>query len=77
METQSTTLPHPWLRFYPKGVPHTINPDAYPSLAAMMDEAFARLRTLSQTEHQKLNAMAQSIVDQAVRRARSRHTDAR
>ena len=42
METQSTTLPHPWLRFYPKGVPHTINPDAYPSLAAMMEEAFTR-----------------------------------
>lgn len=42
METQSTIHPHPWLRFYPKGVPHTINPDAYPSLAALMDEAFRR-----------------------------------
>ena len=42
METQSTLLPHPWLRFYPKGVPHTIDPDTYPSLAALMDEAFKR-----------------------------------
>jgi long-chain acyl-CoA synthetase len=42
METQQTIKTRPWLRFYPKGVPHEINPDAYPSLAAMMDEAFAR-----------------------------------
>ena len=42
METQSTINPHPWLRYYPKGVPQTINPDAYPSLAALMDEAFKR-----------------------------------
>ena len=42
METQSTVNPHPWLRFYPEGVPHEINPDAYPSLAALMDEAFNR-----------------------------------
>jgi len=40
------------------------------------DEAFSRLRTLSQNQHQRLNAVAQSVVDQAVRRARSRHTDA-
>jgi transcriptional regulator with GAF, ATPase, and Fis domain len=39
------------------------------------DEAFSRLRALSQTQHQKLNWVAQSVVDQAVRRARSRHTD--
>jgi GAF domain-containing protein len=36
------------------------------------DEAFDRLRTLSQNRHQKLNVVAQSVVDQAVRRARSR-----
>jgi AmiR/NasT family two-component response regulator len=39
------------------------------------DEAFDRLRTLSQNQHRKLNAVAQSVVDQAVRRARSRHTE--
>jgi GAF domain-containing protein len=39
------------------------------------DEAFARLRTLSQSQHQKLTAVAQSVVDQAVRRARSRHDE--
>jgi GAF domain-containing protein len=38
------------------------------------DEAFARLRSLSQTEHEKLNAVAQSVVEQAVRRARARHS---
>jgi GAF domain-containing protein len=39
------------------------------------DAAFARLRTLSQNQHQKLHAVAQAVVDQAVRRARSRHTE--
>lgn len=39
------------------------------------DEAFIKLRNLSQTQHQKLNVVAQSVVDQAVRRARSRHTE--
>jgi AmiR/NasT family two-component response regulator len=40
------------------------------------DEAFGRLRTMSQTQHLKLNAVAQQLVDQAVRRARSRHPEA-
>ena len=38
-------------------------------------EAFARLRAISQSEHTKLAAVAQRIVDDAVRRARARHTD--
>lgn len=38
-------------------------------------EAFARLRHISQTEHAKLNVVAQRIVDEAVRRARARHTN--
>lgn len=42
MESQSIIQSRPWLPFYPKGVPHEINSDAYPSLAAMMDEAFSR-----------------------------------
>ncbi len=40
------------------------------------EEAFARLRTISQSEHTKLAAVAQQIVDEAVRRARARHTEA-
>jgi GAF domain-containing protein len=36
------------------------------------DEAFARLRTLSQTHHLKLAVVAAGIVDEAVRRARAR-----
>lgn len=35
-------------------------------------EAFERLRTRSQAEHMKLSAVAQSVVDAAVRRARMR-----
>ena len=31
-----------WLGSYTEGTPHEINPDAYPSLAAMIDEAIAR-----------------------------------
>ncbi len=36
-------------------------------------EAFARLRVLSQSENTKLVTIAQSIVDEAARRARARH----
>lgn len=39
------------------------------------EEAFARLRNISQTEHTKLIDVAQRMVDEAVRRARARHTD--
>jgi GAF domain-containing protein len=37
------------------------------------EEAFARLRTMSQSDHVKLVDVAQHIVDEAVRRARARH----
>jgi GAF domain-containing protein len=37
------------------------------------DGAFARLRTLSQTEHVKLSVVATRIVQEAARRARARH----
>ncbi|PLK46061.1 AMP-binding protein [Emticicia sp. TH156] len=36
------TQPYPWLKFYPEGIPHEINPDAYPSLLELMDEGFKR-----------------------------------
>jgi GAF domain-containing protein len=39
------------------------------------EEAFARLRAISQSEHTKLVDVAQRTVDEAVRRARSRHTN--
>ncbi len=38
------------------------------------DEAFDRLRTISQNDHVKLAQIAQGIVEKAVARARSRHT---
>ena len=41
---------------------------------ATADEAFARLRQMSQSEHVKLAEVAQRIVDEAVRRARARHS---
>jgi GAF domain-containing protein len=37
------------------------------------DEAFQRLREISQNEHTRLGVVAQRIVDEAVRRARARH----
>jgi putative methionine-R-sulfoxide reductase with GAF domain len=40
------------------------------------DEAFDRLRQISQSEHQKLHTVAQHIRDEAIRRARARHTEA-
>lgn len=39
------------------------------------EEAFARLRAISQSEHTKLVYVAQHIIDEAVRRARARHTN--
>jgi GAF domain-containing protein len=39
------------------------------------DEAFDRLRELSQREHTKLSDVAAGVVDAAVRRARGRHPD--
>lgn len=41
---------------------------------ATAEEAFARLREISQTEHTKVSEVAQRIVDEAVRRARARHS---
>jgi GAF domain-containing protein len=38
------------------------------------EEAFARLREISQNEHTRLGVVAQRIVDEAVRRARARHS---
>jgi GAF domain-containing protein len=40
------------------------------------EQAFERLRAISQSEHTKLIDVAQRIVDEAIRRARARHTDA-
>jgi len=40
------------------------------------DEAFDKLRAMSQSENRKLVAVAQHVVDEAVRRARARHTGA-
>ena len=39
------------------------------------EEALARLRAISQREHTKLATVAQHIVDEAVRRARARHSE--
>ncbi len=42
---QATTHSYPWLKFYPAGVPAEINPDAYPSLAALLEEGCQRFTT--------------------------------
>ena len=39
------------------------------------DEAFAKLRQMSQTDNQKLHVIALRVVGEAVRRARARHLD--
>jgi putative methionine-R-sulfoxide reductase with GAF domain len=38
------------------------------------EAAFARLRAISQADNQKLHLVAEALVDEAVRRARARHT---
>ena len=42
---------------------------------ASSDEAFTRLREISQREHTKLSDVARQLVDEAVGRARARHSD--
>ncbi len=42
---------------------------------ASSDEAFARLRAMSQSRNVKLVVVAESLVEEAVRRAKARHTD--
>ncbi|WP_266368153.1 AMP-binding protein [Tellurirhabdus rosea] len=37
---ETSTAKYPWLKFYPKGIPYEINPDAYPSLVELMEEGF-------------------------------------
>ena len=34
----------PWLKNYPKGIPANIDPDAYPSVAALIEETFEKYR---------------------------------
>ena len=41
------------------------------------EEAFAKLRAISQNENVKLLVVAQRVVDEAVRRAQARHVDSR
>jgi len=36
----------PWLKHYPAGVPHTIDPDQYGSLVQLLDESFKKYREL-------------------------------
>ena len=42
MNTESTLNAYPWRRFYPKEVPYEINPDAYTSLVALLEEGCRR-----------------------------------
>jgi long-chain acyl-CoA synthetase len=37
-----TMSDHPWFAAYPQGVPHEIDPDAYPSLVALLEASFER-----------------------------------
>jgi long-chain acyl-CoA synthetase len=37
-----STPSHPWLKNYPAGVPATIDPDAFPSLVALLEDAWQR-----------------------------------
>ncbi|RME05479.1 MAG: long-chain-fatty-acid--CoA ligase, partial [Bacteroidetes bacterium] len=36
----------PWLKNYPKGIPANIDPDAYPSVCAMLDDTFQKFKKL-------------------------------
>ena len=39
------------------------------------EEAFVRLRIMSQHQHVKLHVVAEKLVDEAVRRGRARHAE--
>jgi AmiR/NasT family two-component response regulator len=42
---------------------------------ASPEQAFEALRSMSQSQHLKLHQVAQTLLDEAVRRARARHSD--
>jgi long-chain acyl-CoA synthetase len=44
--TDNSTMTAPWLKHYPAGVPHTIDPDQYGSLVQLLDESFKKYREL-------------------------------
>ena len=37
-----STHDRPWLDHYPPGVPHTVDPEQYRSLAALLEESFKK-----------------------------------
>ncbi|TAE20944.1 MAG: long-chain-fatty-acid--CoA ligase [Cytophagales bacterium] len=42
MESQTLAETRPWLKHYPPGVPHDVNPDVYTSLTQLIDEGFQK-----------------------------------
>ena len=42
METKTDVLKYPWLKNYPAGVAHEVNPNVYTSMIALMEEAFRK-----------------------------------
>jgi long-chain acyl-CoA synthetase len=56
MNTESALNTYPWRQFYPKGVPYEINPDAYSSLAALLEEGCRRF-----TDHPAYACMGKQI----------------
>ncbi|MEM7055311.1 MAG: AMP-binding protein [Bacteroidota bacterium] len=42
---------HPWSQHYPPSVPHTINPDRYESLVALVEESLERYKQLPMCEN--------------------------
>lgn len=40
--TDTSARARPWTKFYPKGIPTEINPDAFPSLAALIEDGCRR-----------------------------------
>ena len=43
--------PHPWLKHYPKDIPHTVDPERYASLIGLMEECCEKYSALPAYEN--------------------------
>lgn len=55
-----------WFNYYPPGIPHTINPDEYPSLTALLVESCKKYATLPAIENMGTTFSYQELLDKSL-----------
>lgn len=55
-----------WFNYYPPGIPHTVNPDEYPSLTALLVESCKKYATLPAIENMGTTFSYQELLDKSL-----------